>query len=266
MGLLAVHSGDLLPVVEQVLVDSSAVPAQPVDLTAATSVTFRMRLFDSTTAAIDSAAVIVGERIDGRVRYLWQAGDTAVVGRFWAEWEVQWPSGPQVFGDASFVIAIEPDVLAMPAVTVADIDEVREVVGRGTPPTDRDIALRIERHGGVGAAARALLESRLADMLAKPLKRSDSEGYVEDWTGNVKALESRIGSLRSDPESPLTTGDAGGMTVTHLYRADRYSAPAARSVPTWRPGPSPVRRPPVEAVDGGNPAGSGSGELDGGNV
>tara|TARA_R110000868_G_scaffold38420_1_gene134446 strand:+ start:1287 stop:1610 length:324 start_codon:yes stop_codon:yes gene_type:complete len=62
-----------------------------IDLTG-TTVRFHMRLVGSNTHMIDSSADIV-EEDNGIVRYIWQTGDTSVVGSYEAEFEITYSDG-----------------------------------------------------------------------------------------------------------------------------------------------------------------------------
>lgn len=59
-----------------------------VDLTAASTVTFKMRAEDG-TLKVDAAAVILAP-LTGEVEYRWATGDTDTPGLFPAEWQVSW--------------------------------------------------------------------------------------------------------------------------------------------------------------------------------
>jgi hypothetical protein len=64
-----------------------------VNLTTATSVTFKMRMNNSVgVLKVDSAAVVL-DAIAGSVEYQWSVGDTDTKGTFAAEWEVLWNDG-----------------------------------------------------------------------------------------------------------------------------------------------------------------------------
>lgn len=62
----------------------------PVDLTAVQTVTFEMqRLADGTPVVADSDHTeVVGDPLDGIVRYQWQAGDLDEYGEYFFEWRV----------------------------------------------------------------------------------------------------------------------------------------------------------------------------------
>jgi hypothetical protein len=62
-----------------------------IDLTGST-VRFHMRLVGNETAMIDESAQIV-EEDNGVVRYIWQTGDTSVVGSYEAEFELTYVDG-----------------------------------------------------------------------------------------------------------------------------------------------------------------------------
>jgi hypothetical protein len=60
-----------------------------VDLTLATSVTFRMRMQNKVDISVEGAAVIL-DAVLGSVEYRWATGETDTVGMYDAEWEVLW--------------------------------------------------------------------------------------------------------------------------------------------------------------------------------
>jgi hypothetical protein len=62
-----------------------------VNLTGASSTTFRMRLQDGTTAI--SGTATVSQASTGEVTYAWGASDTATPGEYIAEWSVTWSTG-----------------------------------------------------------------------------------------------------------------------------------------------------------------------------
>lgn len=63
-----------------------------VDLTQATSVTFKMRGLNQIELTTDRAAVVL-DAAAGSVEYRWEAADTDTAGTFLAEWEVLWSDG-----------------------------------------------------------------------------------------------------------------------------------------------------------------------------
>ena len=63
-----------------------------VNLTTANGVRFHMRQAAGGSVSFDKAAVIENA-VGGAVRYDWAAGDTAVPGDYWADFEVTWGDG-----------------------------------------------------------------------------------------------------------------------------------------------------------------------------
>ena len=76
---------DLLPVVT---VTATYADGTAVDLTAATSPKFHMRLVGSSTLKVDEAATIESPATAGRLSYSWAGTDTDTAGRYQAEFEV----------------------------------------------------------------------------------------------------------------------------------------------------------------------------------
>jgi len=79
-----------------------------VDLSLASSVTFKMTQRGKIDKKVDSAAVITGA-VAGEVEYRWAAGDTDTPGTYRAEWEVLWNDGktetfPTLVNDVVLVI------------------------------------------------------------------------------------------------------------------------------------------------------------------
>ena len=63
-----------------------------VDLTSATSVTFKMRRINSLDLKVDNSAYVT-DASAGAVEYRWAAIDTDTSGEYLAEWEVLWSDG-----------------------------------------------------------------------------------------------------------------------------------------------------------------------------
>ena len=95
---LELKAGDTLPAATGTLADTTGAP---VDLTAATSVRFRMRSALGGAVVVDAQALVVDPDA-GTVRYAWQAGDTDLEpGVYLGEWLVSFgtdsftaPGGP----------------------------------------------------------------------------------------------------------------------------------------------------------------------------
>jgi len=78
---------------------------EPVDLTAVESVRFEMerRLPPDTTVADDEHVEVLGDPLDGIVRYEIQDGDTDVPGEYRFEWRVEFSTGRiQTFPSSGF--------------------------------------------------------------------------------------------------------------------------------------------------------------------
>lgn len=92
-----VKRGDRRPFASSQLTDSNN---DPVPLTDATSVTFKMRTREA--VVISQPATIFDVDL-GIVDYEWQPGDTDIAGQYFAEWEVLWNDGtPETFPTVSF--------------------------------------------------------------------------------------------------------------------------------------------------------------------
>lgn len=63
-----------------------------VDLTAATSVTFKMRQIHKLDLKVNNTVYVVDASV-GQVEYRWGVGDTDTPGEYLAEWEVLWSDG-----------------------------------------------------------------------------------------------------------------------------------------------------------------------------
>lgn len=64
---------------------------EPLDLTGASSVTFRGRLQDGTTVFSGTCTIITAA--DGEVSYSWAANDTATPGTYIVEFSITWSTG-----------------------------------------------------------------------------------------------------------------------------------------------------------------------------
>jgi len=88
--MIHIKQGDRRPVADITITRGSA--GTPVDLSLASSVTFKMRYRNRKTLKVNSAAVITNA-VAGEVEYRWASGDTDTPGMYVAEWEVLWNDG-----------------------------------------------------------------------------------------------------------------------------------------------------------------------------
>lgn len=86
--MIFVKQGDRRPAAPATIKRGSTV----VDLTTATSVTFKMRPMYRLDLTVDTAATVL-VAASGTVEYRWAAGDTDTSGDYFAEWEVLWNDG-----------------------------------------------------------------------------------------------------------------------------------------------------------------------------
>jgi hypothetical protein len=83
--MINIKQGDRKPAAPATLKRGDTV----VDLTSATSVTFKLRPVGRIDLIVDTAATIL-VAASGTVEYRWADGDTDDPGQYYAEWEVLW--------------------------------------------------------------------------------------------------------------------------------------------------------------------------------
>ena len=88
-----IKNGDTAPAYVMDLQDDVDSTPTAINLTAATSVTFKMRLSGASGAPAVSAAAAITTPATGRVTYEWDAGDTDVPGTYDAEFQILWSDG-----------------------------------------------------------------------------------------------------------------------------------------------------------------------------
>ncbi len=83
-----------------------------VDLTSATSVTFKMRRIGRVENKVSSAAVVIGDPTLGAVEYEWTTVDTDAIGNFRASWVVLWSDTTrETFPTVSYdVVHVDPSL------------------------------------------------------------------------------------------------------------------------------------------------------------
>lgn len=83
-----------------------------IDLTDATSVTFKMRAMGATGAPFISRAMTIVSTTGGRVQHNWQSGDTATTGTFQVEFEIAWnDAGTETVPNVDYMTVIVTDDL-----------------------------------------------------------------------------------------------------------------------------------------------------------
>lgn len=105
--LIFIKQNDLAPDVEAQLIEPKKPnqPREPIDLTAAVAVRFLASNGVNAPCTVD-------DELEGRVRYVWQAGDTDVAGTFEAEFEIEWAGGKKqtVPSNGSIKLIIDEDL------------------------------------------------------------------------------------------------------------------------------------------------------------
>lgn len=91
MSCFYLKQGDMTPALRTTLTDKET--GLPLDLTAATAARIRVRKADATALLFDRVASIVAPPTSGKLEYAWQAGDTAIAGDYYVEWEVSYGLG-----------------------------------------------------------------------------------------------------------------------------------------------------------------------------
>lgn len=104
MADFTLKAGDLEPGIELTLVDTSGAA---VDVIGASSVKFRF----ATSAGVELFVrnCELTDVVNGVVSYLWQAGDTDVVGSYYGEFVIEWPGArDQTYPPSGYIlVAIE---------------------------------------------------------------------------------------------------------------------------------------------------------------
>jgi len=89
-----IKQNDTAPAYVADLLDDYGLPGESaINLTSATSVTFKMRLADTTGTPKISDAMTITTAANGRVTYEWQTGDTDTAGTYNVEFEILWTDG-----------------------------------------------------------------------------------------------------------------------------------------------------------------------------
>jgi hypothetical protein len=104
-----IKQNDTFPAIRSIIRDGDDVAINLIDAT----VRFHMREAQTNELVVDELALIVSEA-GGIVEYQWQAGDTAAVGWYKAEWQVTYGSdfvGVETFPSEGYIwVKIEGEV------------------------------------------------------------------------------------------------------------------------------------------------------------
>lgn len=92
MGAFTLKVGDRLPVLAVTLLGPDG---NPVDLTTATGVTFRMTAEGAAEPTVAAGACTIASATGGRVEYAWAAVDVDTAGNYNGEFVVAWTGGKQ---------------------------------------------------------------------------------------------------------------------------------------------------------------------------
>jgi len=111
---VTIKQGDTLPVLRRRFTDDSG---GVIDLSAASSVNFRMRPIGSNGEPTVEAAATIDDPApsdpdDPQVSYAWQAGDTAMAGTYEAEFEIVFATGDRltVPNDGAMIVHVVPEI------------------------------------------------------------------------------------------------------------------------------------------------------------
>lgn len=83
-----IGQNDTLPIIEGTLL-ADGIPLPGLDLP---GVVVKFHLKKGNTIVVNAPAIII-DALAGIVRYVWQVGDTAVIGNYKAEWEITFSPG-----------------------------------------------------------------------------------------------------------------------------------------------------------------------------
>ena len=108
--IVTIKQHDLEPAPRASLVSGPAGQTVPVNLTGATAVTSVIRPIGGGTTVRRSCTIV--DAANGVVSFQWTTPDTAVVGSFYHEWEITWPTArPQTIPNSGYnLIVVEDDL------------------------------------------------------------------------------------------------------------------------------------------------------------
>lgn len=114
MANLTITRGDLFPPLTTTLEQKSDTTGEwePLDLTAAESITLVMVSVRPVGTRITGACTIAAPSTSGVIEYPWEPGDTDVAGQYRAQFEIVWSNTkPQTVPNEGYeVIEIQPDL------------------------------------------------------------------------------------------------------------------------------------------------------------
>lgn len=177
-----IKRGDRSPEIAATLKDRNGAP---VDVTGM-AVKFKMRSFDTGTLIVNGNTAIV-DGPAGKVKYVWQTGDTAVAGFSYAEWEVTLSAGvTQTFPTAGWHLINVVEDLDDPGLSDTDfsgIRELRRIVPDGDYSDSLLAAMMGANDGSVNATAgqvwreKAVEYAALVDITESGSSRKMSQLY-----------------------------------------------------------------------------------------
>ncbi len=100
----------------------------------------------------------------------------------------------------------------MSGMTDAQLVTVRSRIGAAVPPTDDDLNALYDELHSTDKVVLAIIEPRLANMLAKPAKYTIDQDSAFDYSANIAALQKQVTTLQGQ------TAETGYLTLGRLER------------------------------------------------